>query len=112
MLGWLRNQAEQLFGAGRSGQWARVRRDHLAREPACAACGRTKDLQVHHVTPVHVDKDGELREDNLVTLCSDPCHLVFGHLLSYAKRWNPRVREDCRRYRERLRDFRSSHPGS
>jgi len=108
MFGWIR---ETVFGAPRSGQWPRVRREHLAKEPACIACGRTKGLQVHHVIPVHVDPGGELDPGNLVTLCGDPCHLVHGHLMSYAKRWNLQVREDCRRYREKVRNFGSAVRG-
>ena len=102
MLGWLRRQADDLFG--RSGAWARVRREHLAREPACIACGRTENLEVHHILPYHQRPELELDPRNLCTVCADPCHLVFGHLLSYRDRYNPSVREDCERYRQRLED--------
>ena len=100
MLGWLRRQADDLFG--RSGAWARVRREHLEREPSCIACGRTKDLEAHHIKGVKDHPELELAADNLCTLCADPCHLVFGHLLSFRDRINPNVREDCERYRQRL----------
>lgn len=100
MLNWLRQQTDELFG--RSGSWARVRREHLEREPACIACGRDDDLEVHHVSPYHLDKSRELDPSNLVTLCADPCHLVHGHLMSW-KRSNPDVREDCARYLAKLR---------
>lgn len=85
----------------RAGCWSRVRKAHLAKEPHCIACGRSKELQVHHVIPVSVDKSKECDPENLVTLCADPCHLVFGHLMDY-HRHNPHVREDCRRYMERV----------
>lgn len=98
IFGWLRHQAE-LFG--RSGRWATVRRLHLEREPACAACGRDGDLEVHHIEPYHKRPELELDDGNLVTLCADPCHLVFGHLLNF-KRSNPSVREDAARYRQRI----------
>lgn len=88
---------------GRSGQWPRVRREHLEREPACAACGRDEDVQVHHIVPYHVDPRLELDPGNLITLCSDPCHLVFGHLLDYRRRSNPFVREDAAAYLHRRR---------
>jgi len=100
MLGWLRRQTDELFG--RSGAWARVRREHLEKEPACIACGRTKDLEVHHVLPYHECPSRELDPENLATLCADPCHLVFGHLMNFRTRSNPHVREDCERYRKRL----------
>lgn len=89
--------------------WARVRRQHLEREPACAACGRSGDLEVHHIQPYHLRPELELDDGtngldgNLVTLCADPCHFVHGHLLSW-KRSNPSVREDCQRYRQRMRE--------
>ena len=92
---------EELFG--RSGRWATVRATHLRRQPACIACGRDNDLEVHHVMPYHLDPSLELddgtdgTDGNLVTVCADPCHLVFGHFFSW-KRWNPSVREDCAKF--------------
>lgn len=100
MFGWWRRVAEEY---GRSGAWARVRREHLEREPECAACGRADDLEVHHVVPYHQRPEMELDPGNLVTLCADPCHFVHGHLLNW-KRSNPHVREDAARYRERVRE--------
>lgn len=99
MLNWLRRKSDDLFG--RSGQWARVRREHLTKEPACIACGRRDDLEVHHIVPYRADRSLELSLDNLATLCADPCHFVHGHLMDW-KRSNPNVREDCERYRMRL----------
>lgn len=104
MLGWLRRQTDELFG--RSGAWARVRREHLEREPACIACGRTADIEVHHVASYHDHPERELDPTNLVSLCADPCHLVHGHLMAWT-RINPSVREDCRRYREKLEAAKS-----
>jgi 5-methylcytosine-specific restriction protein A len=89
------------FGSPRSGSWPRVRREHLAKQPACAACGRRREVEVHHVVPFHEKPELELAPENLVTLCADPCHLVHGHLLDW-KRSNPFVREDAARYRSRL----------
>lgn len=99
MFGWLR---QEVFG--RSGRWAAVRRQHLEREPSCVACGRSRSLDVHHIKPVHRYPELELDPGNLITLCSEPCHLVHGHLLDW-KRDNPHVREDAVRYWKRLKDF-------
>lgn len=107
MFGWLRRQIDEY---GRSGAWPRVRREHLAREPACAACGRSKELEVHHIRPYHEHpelelddgKDGTGTDGNLVSLCAEPCHFVFGHCLDWRKS-NRFVREDAARYRERVR---------
>lgn len=35
----------------RAGQWAHVRALHLQREPYCAWCGGSFDLQIHHIRP-------------------------------------------------------------
>ena len=101
MFGWLRRRLDEF---GRSGRWPAVRRHHLEREPACVACGRSKDLEVHHIKPYRDHPELELDAGNLITLCADPCHFVFGHLLDYARRANPHVREDAERYRSRLRE--------
>lgn len=110
MFRWLRKTLEEY---GRSGAWPRVRREHLVREPACAACGRAKDLEVHHIQPYHEHPELELHDGtngldgNLITLCADPCHLVHGHLLNF-KRSNPHVREDAARYRQRMMDCKAT----
>lgn len=67
----------------RSGKWRALRAEHLRQNPACAACGRTVKVIVHHVIPVSFDPDKELDPANLLTLCETPCHLVFGHFFSY-----------------------------
>jgi 5-methylcytosine-specific restriction protein A len=64
-------------------KWRVVRKNHLARQPACAACGRIAGVEVHHIVPVSVDPAKELDENNLITLCASPCHIVFGHLMNY-----------------------------
>lgn len=86
---------------GRSGQWARVRREHLEREPACAACGRRENLEVHHVQSYRDHPELELEPTNLMTLCADPCHIVHGHCMSFT-RINKHAREDAARYRQRV----------
>jgi 5-methylcytosine-specific restriction enzyme A len=86
----------QIFSS-RSSSWPKVRKQHLLRFPNCAACGRSKNLDVHHIIPVSVDPTKELDPDNLITLCSDPCHFVFGHLMDY-KSWNINVINDCKNY--------------
>lgn len=99
MFGWLFNRRDEF---GRAGAWPRVRREHLAREPACAACGRAKDLEVHHIRPYHEHPELELDDGNLITLCADPCHLLFGHLCDY-RSWNPGVREDAKAFLRKVR---------
>jgi hypothetical protein len=67
----------------RAHAWRIVRKAHLEKEPCCQACGRTKNLIVHHVIPVSFDPKRELDPDNLLTLCKNPCHIVFGHYMDY-----------------------------
>lgn len=99
MFRWLK---DTLLGSGRSSQWSRVRKERLAKEPLCVACGRRKDLEVHHVVPFHENPRMELEPSNLITVCQDPCHRVFGHLLNW-KKANQEVRADC----DRMRNFGS-----
>lgn len=100
MLSWLFRRPTPEYE--RAGAWPRVRREHLEREPACAACGRSRDLEVHHIQPYHERPELELDAGNLVTLCAEPCHFVFGHLLNW-KKSNPHVRDDAARYRQRIK---------
>lgn len=89
----------------RSSRWPAVRRAHLEQFPACAACGGTEGVEVHHVRPVHLFPHLELDPTNLLTLCERPgrnCHLVFGHLLSFREGWNARVRADAADYRAKV----------
>lgn len=83
--------------ASRSPKWNSVRANHLSKYPCCAACGRSLKLEVHHIEPVHLNPQKELDPTNLITLCSSPCHIVFGHFMNW-KSWNKDVITDCRVY--------------
>jgi 5-methylcytosine-specific restriction endonuclease McrA len=80
----------------RSGHWPVLRAAWLKEHPACAACGASEHLTVHHVVPFQVDPRKELDATNLITLC-ERCHLVFGHLGDWQSR-NPDVRIDAAAY--------------
>ena len=79
----------------RSSEWRHVRDKFLKENPACAACGSSKKLQVHHMMPFHIHPELELDEKNLITLCMDDneCHLIIGHGDSW-RSYNPHVKED------------------
>lgn len=83
--------------AARSPKWHSVRKQHLKKNGRCAACGSTKKLEVHHIKPVHKNPELELDPKNLITLCANPCHIVFGHLMNF-KSWNINVINDCAVY--------------
>jgi 5-methylcytosine-specific restriction endonuclease McrA len=88
-------------GLIRSPEWARVEKEHLQREPACAACGyRGRKLQVHHVKPFHLHPQLELDPRNLITLCAArgrEHHLLLGHLDEWAS-YNEHIRTDVKRF--------------
>jgi hypothetical protein len=90
--------------AKRAPGWSSVRKKHLSVNGQCAACGKTKNLEVHHIKPVHLFPDLELEISNLITLCADPCHIVFGHFMDF-KKWNKTVVKDCAEYLEKLKLF-------
>ena len=94
--------SEQLFGS-RSYQWTKTRKEFLENNPCCAACGRDKKLEVHHIKPFHLHPELEYDMNNLITLCDDPCHFVFGHLMNYQS-WNENVVHDCKIYIEKIQN--------
>ena len=83
----------------RSPKWPAVRKAWLKIHPACAACGTTDRLEVHHIQPFNLRPDLELNPhgDNLITLCETGgnCHLFVGHLKNF-KSFNSTVREDAK----------------
>ena len=81
-----------LLGGLRSGRWPSVRKQFLKENPTCAVCGTKKNLECHHVVPYHIDKNMELLESNLLTLCRRD-HLIFGHLDSF-RSFNSNVKTD------------------
>jgi 5-methylcytosine-specific restriction endonuclease McrA len=82
---------------GRSHEWGRVRKEHLAIFSDCEACSSREKLEVHHIEPFHLFPDKELDKNNLITLCKS-CHLVIGHLRDY-QIYNRQIRLDCSTFR-------------
>ena len=89
--------------ADRSPKWRNIRNNHLKLHNKCEACGSTKDLEVHHIVPVHIDADKELDPSNLITLCAKSCHLLFGHLMDF-KSYNPQVVKDSQEIFSKIRN--------
>ena len=89
----LLRSAGEYWGAARSPKWSAVRRAFVKSNPYCAACGTTRELEVHHVVPFHIDASRELDTTNLMTLCQD-CHLYIGHLKDWT-RHNPHALDDA-----------------
>jgi len=97
------NLFNKLRYATRSYKWTEVRKNYLKEHPNCIACGRDRKLEVHHKIPVHINPDLELDPTNLVTLCADPCHIMFGHLMNF-KSYNNMVIEDSAVYLSRVKN--------
>jgi 5-methylcytosine-specific restriction protein A len=93
-------------GTARSSKWAKIRDQHLQKNPLCAVCGGNKDLQVHHKKPFHLHPELELDPNNLVTLCEAlkkgiNCHLLIGHLGNF-KNVNEEVDQDVESWSKKL----------
>lgn len=86
--------------SNRSPKWSTIRKYHIDSQPHCQACGNYKNLEVHHIIPVNVDRSKELDPENLITLCKT-CHFVFGHLMDWNS-WNTEVINDCRVYYKKV----------
>lgn len=94
---------KQIRYAVRSPKWSSVRKNHLENHPTCSACGSNKKLEVHHKIPVHLKPELELDPSNLISLCDNSCHLIFGHLHNY-KSYNKNVIEDCAVYLNKVKN--------
>ena len=95
------------FGARRSKDWKRVRKEHLKLHPYCAVTGTKKKRQVHHIEPFHERPDLELDPTNLITLSGKKIlgvkpHQFFGHLGNFRSA-NPNVVEDARIWNYKLK---------
>lgn len=88
--------------ATRSPRWKKIRKDFLAQNKACAACGSSKDLEAHHIIPVHIDPSLELDSNNLIVLCSKSCHLLIGHLMDF-RSWNSNVINDAKSLNSKIK---------
>lgn len=100
------SQGKATTGELRSKHWPKVRKEHLIKQPTCAVCNSTIQLEVHHIVPFARDPSKELDPDNLITLCENSndgviCHLLFGHLGNY-QFVNPDVVEDARIWKDKF----------
>ena len=103
MFNWIRsffNSDVQALGVPRSGEWPRIRKEHLVKEPECQVCSKKDSLEVHHIIPFNIDNKKELCDENLITLC-EHCHILFGHLMNW-KSYNEHVREDARTWQKKI----------
>jgi 5-methylcytosine-specific restriction endonuclease McrA len=73
-------------------QMTKAKRAYKKTHPLCAVCGYKKKLEIHHITPCHVDMSLACDPDNFITLCRS-CHFTFGHFHNFRKYWNPNIVE-------------------
>lgn len=100
-------QGKHPLSSKRSGKWPGVRKTHLETQPACAVCGGTAKVEVHHKKPFHLHPDLELDPANLITLCEANkggvnCHLLFGHLGNF-KSLNEQVEPDSAQWNQKIK---------
>ena len=90
---------DRTLGGTRSGQWPKVRKEFVRKNPICAICGKKWFLNVHHVQPFHLNQTLELDENNLITLCRTD-HFSWGHFYAW-KSFNKDVKIDVERIKNR-----------
>lgn len=105
-----RENRDKATGRKRSSRWQSVRAGFIQGK-ACAACGATKNLNVHHVLPFHLHPELELEPDNLIVLCENKipnCHYHFGHNALSWSCYNPSVRVDAATFLTRRNEAKTS----
>ena len=88
----------------RSSRWRKLRKKFIKENPRCEVCGSDQNVVPHHITPVHVNFEQELNENNLITLCTNKtfnCHLFFGQLRNWSK-YNPNIVEDAKEWKQKI----------
>ena len=93
MFTWLEKWiwGDRTFGAKRSGEWPRVRREYLKAHPNCEICGKRPLLgrEVHHKVLFNDRPELELNPTNFLTVCRTH-HFEFCHLFNW-KRGNDEI---------------------
>lgn len=99
-------QGKRLWNQKRSKFWPKLRKQFIKEHKACAICGGTHKLEVHHKLPFNTHPELELDINNLILLCENKkygvnCHLLFGHLGNY-KRYNINIEDDIKIWKSKL----------
>ena len=74
--------------------WNKLKQKYLQENPKCEWCGQDADT-VHHIIPVHVNRDLEMEESNLMSLCDNrtrKCHFIVAHYCHWVK-YNDKIKE-------------------
>lgn len=84
-----------VYEGERSSGWTKVRNQFIRNHPTCAACGTTKDLNVHHIKPFSKYPELEFEKTNLITFCRYH-HYWLGHKGNW-KKDNPNCKEEAQK---------------
>jgi 5-methylcytosine-specific restriction endonuclease McrA len=90
----LRNPAYAIINVRSLASVRRAMATHRKEYPACAYCGRSKSVHVHHRIPVKDRPDYAAYPWNLLTLCAKRCHLTIGHMGNW-KTYNKNAGDAC-----------------
>lgn len=77
-------------------QMTKAKRAYKKIHNKCELCGYTKNLEVHHIVPVHIDHTLACDPENFITLCDTRnfgCHYKWGHFHNFRSNWNPYIVE-------------------
>jgi hypothetical protein len=85
----------------RSKGWKKTRKKFIKKNNICSCCGTKRKLEVHHIVPVHINKELELEVTNLVTLCRR-CHFLIGHFCNW-RSYNKYVLIDCMNFYNKIK---------
>ncbi len=89
-----RNPSHVTKNARKSWATQKAMKEFRKHHDSCAACGRTKKLQVHHIFPVSVSPERADDPNNMLTMCAK-CHLRLGHSGDFGRRYVPNIKPVC-----------------
>lgn len=76
----------------------RAKKDYLVLHPECAFCGCQKNIEIHHIQPLHLFPNLACDFHNFISLhdnSNNSCHRWFGHLGNFSSKYNPYIREQA-----------------
>jgi len=90
---WEDRDSERMMGGTRDPGWNALMKAYKKAHPTCEATGTTKNLQVHHIKPVWLFPEDEMKWENLIIL-TRWIHFWLAHF-GYYRSYNPDIRKDA-----------------
>lgn len=75
---------------------SKAKKLYVTTHSECAICGNIKNLEVHHVIPVHINLELGCNQSNFITLCdsnNNSCHRWLGHFGDFKNKYNLKIRQ-------------------